>query len=69
MRSNATVGPPIELWIAEARALNGGRRLLLDEDDEYLRELRQAWQAGLKSAFDHLPKLPAQAPRMRLVDG
>jgi putative proteasome-type protease len=69
MRSNATVGPPIELWIAEARALNGGRRLLLDEDDVYLRELRQAWQAGLKSAFDHLPKLPAQAPRMRLVDG
>ncbi|MEZ5498337.1 MAG: peptidase [Steroidobacteraceae bacterium] len=69
MRSNATVGPPIELAICEARLMNGGRHLILDEDDEYLRALRQAWHAGLKSAFDRLPRLPAAPPKMRLVDG
>lgn len=68
MRSNATVGPPIELQIYAAGSLRFGKRLVLDHDNEYLRELRAAWQAGLKNAFENLPPLPLNRPNVQLVD-
>lgn len=69
MRSNATVGPPIELLIYEADSLGPGRHVVLEEFDEYLIALRGAWQSSLKKAFNELPKLPARSPSVRLVDG
>lgn len=69
MRSNVTVGPPIELLIYPTDSLRAGTRLALKEDDAYLRDLRLAWQAGLRKAFEGLPRLPAAVPRVRLVDG
>ncbi len=69
MRSNATVGPPIELLVYEADTMLPGQHMVLEEDDAYLRALRSAWQESLKRAFNDLPRLPAQAPRVRLVDG
>lgn len=70
MRSNVTVGPPVELLIYEANSLHTTFRLMLAEDDDYLRELRRAWQQGLQNAFENLPKLPVSpAARVRLVDG
>lgn len=68
MRSNLTVGPPIELAIYETRSLRPGYRYVLDEDDDYLRTLRSAWQERLKQAFAELPRLPARPPRVRIVD-
>jgi putative proteasome-type protease len=68
MRSNATVGPPVELLICPAGALRFGRRLVLQEDNEYLRELRLAWQQGLEEAFERLPGLPISRPPVQLVD-
>jgi hypothetical protein len=38
------------------------------EDDEYLRQLRRAWQDSLKASFLELPKLPLLSPSVRLVD-
>jgi putative proteasome-type protease len=68
MRSNLTVGPPIELLIYPAGSMSFGKRLILREDNRYLRELHRAWQAGLKETFDRLPPLPIQRPRVKLVE-
>jgi putative proteasome-type protease len=68
MRSNATVGPPVELLLYPADSLRLGKRLLLQEDNEYLRELRLAWQRGLEEAFERLPPLPLSRPSVQLVD-
>lgn len=62
VRSNVTVGPPIELMIYAVDSLREGTRLLLPEDDGYLYELRKGWQLGLQKAFENLPRLPAAAP-------
>ncbi len=63
MRSNVTVGPPIEIAILERDALQCVRRLRLDEDDPYLRALRQAWNQRLLQAFAELPPLEKDAFR------
>lgn len=68
MRSNVTVGPPIELLIHAAGNVGFNRRLMFREDNPYLSELRQAWQQGLKEAFERLPNLPVTRPAVQLVD-
>ena len=55
MRSNLTVGPPIELSVYEAGSLQPGRYYRFDEDSEYLRELKRNWHRLLKEAFKQLP--------------
>lgn len=55
MRSNLTVGPPIELTIYEANSFQPGRYYRFDEDSEYLRELKRKWDKSLKDAFKNLP--------------
>ncbi len=47
VRSNVTVGPPIELLIYERDSLNAGRRLYLTEDDPFAREISERGNAGL----------------------
>jgi len=68
IRSNATVGPPIELLIYPAGSMKFGKRLVLQEDNPYLGELRRAWQDGLKDTFERLPRLPINRPAVQLVD-
>lgn len=58
-RSNITVGPPIELLIYRENTLVLEPRLHLDENSEYLRALKSAWDQSLKDAFVRLPPLPA----------
>jgi putative proteasome-type protease len=55
IRSNLTVGPPVELLIYTAGALDGGRRLLFGEDSPYYRSLANAWNEGLRQALNNLP--------------
>ena len=68
IRSNATVGPPIELLIYPADSMKLSKRLVLQEDNPYLAELRRAWQEGLKDTFGRLPRLPFSRPAVQLVD-
>ena len=68
MRSNVTAGPPIELLSYVTDSLRFNKRLVLEEDNPYLLELRRAWQEGLKQAFENLPSLPAMRPTVHLVD-
>ena len=55
IRSNLTVGPPVELLIYKTNALDGGRRMLLAEDHPYYRALGDAWNEGLRQALNSLP--------------
>jgi putative proteasome-type protease len=55
MRSNLTVGPPIELTIYEADSFQPGRYYRFNEDSEYLREMKKTWDKLLKEAFKKLP--------------
>jgi len=55
IRSNLTVGPPVELMIYSANALDGGRHLIFQEDDPYYHALGDAWNEGLRQALNNLP--------------
>jgi putative proteasome-type protease len=55
IRSNLTVGPPVELLIYSANSLDGGRRLSFSDDDPYYRALGDAWNEGLRQALNNLP--------------
>jgi len=68
MRSNATVGPPIDLLLYSADGMRPGSQICFREDDDYLRSLRRHWQESLKTAFDRLPTLPLPSGSVRLVD-
>ena len=57
IRSNLTVGPPIELYELVTGPLQPGRYLSLDEQNEYMRNLRQSWNILMEEAFDKLPPL------------
>lgn len=55
MRSNLTVGPPVELTVYETDSLNVGRYHKFEEDSEYFRQLHKHWDKLLKDAFKKLP--------------
>lgn len=55
MRSNLSVGPPIELSIYENDSLTQGRYYRFDDDSEYLRQLHKSWDKLLKESFKKLP--------------
>jgi putative proteasome-type protease len=63
MRSNLSVGPPIELQLYQADSFVLNRYERFDSDSAYLRELKKQWSAGLLDAFSKLPPLSSAPPR------
>ena len=58
MRSNATVGPPLEcLFYRRDSLLPQERYTLLEEGHPYLTTLRRSWEDNIRLAFDKLPAL------------
>lgn len=55
MRSNASVGPPIELLCYERDSFVLDRYLCLEADDPYLLEIRRQWGEKIGRAFRELP--------------
>lgn len=55
MRSNASVGPPIELLCYERDSLRLDRYLVLADDDPYLAEVKRSWNENIVRAFKALP--------------
>lgn len=55
IRSNLTVGPPLELQLYPRDSLSEGRRLVMNENDGFYRSLSDAWSEGLKQALNRLP--------------
>jgi putative proteasome-type protease len=69
MRSNVSVGPPIEVLIFDLRHPVHTRHMIFGPDDDYLRELGRAWQGYVEKAFSVLPPLPPRpAELLRVVD-
>jgi putative proteasome-type protease len=63
MRSNATVGPPIDVLIYEKDGLSVGRHYVFQADDPYLLELKAAWDQKLKEAFSELHRFTWSEPQ------
>lgn len=68
MRSNAGVGPPIELMIYTAGSPGSHVHIVYGEDDPYLRQIREAWATNLRQAFEQLPPISLPPAKVRLVD-
>ena len=63
MRSNATVGPPIELLYYTTDALaEAATYYRFEENDPYLVSLRASWDDNIRMAFNKLPVLKAPEP-------
>jgi len=54
MRSNISVGPPIDVFCYRRDSLAAAFHQRLDEDDPYMAEIRHGWGEGLKAAFNGL---------------
>jgi len=68
IRSNVTVGPPVELLIYERDSLGEGRRIYFSEDDPYARQLSERWNEGLMKALQDLPPFPWETEMMATED-
>ena len=60
MRSNVSVGEPIEVLLYETNSLCLQHRVKLDEDSNYLREVRRQWDRKLREGLQSLQPLPMQ---------
>lgn len=60
MKSNATVGPPVDLLMYVAGELNVKRRRRLDLDDPLLNDIRVRWDRALRDAVQTLPVINLQ---------
>ncbi|MEN9251931.1 MAG: proteasome-type protease [Thermostichales cyanobacterium HHBFW_bins_127] len=55
MKSNISVGPPIDMILMKANTFRIRHRLRLKGGDPYLDQMRQSWEQSLKQAFERLP--------------
>jgi putative proteasome-type protease len=56
MKSNVTVGPPVELLLYRRDSLVLELYRRLDEDDSYLKALRASWAENIRLAIASLPR-------------
>lgn len=62
IRSNLTVGPPIDMLILPRDDIDAVQRLHFEEDNPYYRELAEQWGAGLAQVLESLPSFPCDCP-------
>jgi putative proteasome-type protease len=74
MKSNISVGPPINLVMYEADTFVVQHELNLRIGDPYLLKIRRLWEESLKQAFEQMPNMewqyqyPLKAPPDLVVD-
>ncbi len=61
IRSNASVGPPVELLIYPKDSYSFAQYYCFDGDDNYMLELKRAWHSKLQQAFAELPRIQSNA--------
>jgi putative proteasome-type protease len=59
MKSNASVGPPIELLVYQANSFNLNQHHYFEADDPYLLNVSREWGNQLNEAFRMMPRLPS----------
>jgi putative proteasome-type protease len=57
MRSNVTVGPPIELLMYRNNAFNGGEYRKFKAEDPELLAIHARWEHALRRAVEDLPAI------------
>jgi len=57
MRSNITVGPPIEVQIYHSDSFEPGDYHRFEQDSDYLREVKRSWDTNIKAAFKNMPPI------------
>jgi putative proteasome-type protease len=58
MRSNVSVGPPIDLMIYRRDTLASGFSIRLEDDDPYLQAIREGWGSAIFTAFHDIKHDP-----------
>jgi len=61
IRSNLSVGPPIELLHYKANSFELKHHNIFHNNDEYLQELRNSWNSGLQTLFNRLPRFDGES--------
>ena len=71
LRSNISVGLPLDLLVYEADRLRVTKFVQIDQDNEYMQMIRNTWGARLRQVFSEIPDptwrealAPAQTPRL-----
>jgi putative proteasome-type protease len=57
IKSNLSVGPPIEVMIYQRDSFKAGRHYIFEESSDYLREVSKAWDEKLREAFASMPPI------------
>lgn len=57
MQSNLTVGPPIDVVLYHRDSFEISRQYRFEENSEYLKQIRESWDARLKEAFANMPPI------------
>lgn len=55
MKSNVSVGPPVDILCYRTDSLQANMKARLDEDDPYLQEISRKWQDGLVKLINQMP--------------
>jgi putative proteasome-type protease len=56
MRSNISVGPPVEVAVYERDSFDIAHHIVLDYDSRLLLQMEDSWNQGLKRALSDLPR-------------
>ena len=56
IKSNATVGPPIEVLVYKKNSFDASYRIKMNEGDAYLQNIKQVWHNAMLAGFAQLPR-------------
>ena len=56
MKSNVSVGPPVDILCYRNDSLQANMRARLEEDDPYLEEIGRKWQDGVMQLVQQMPE-------------
>jgi putative proteasome-type protease len=54
LKSNLSVGLPLDMVVYEANALQSNKVVCIDEDNPYLKMLHDSWGVKLREVFDSI---------------
>jgi len=57
IKSNLTVGPPIEVMLYSKDSFLANRHYIFEENSDYLREVSRSWDEKLREAFAAMPPI------------
>ncbi|CAA9890819.1 putative proteasome-type protease [Candidatus Methylobacter favarea] len=68
IRSNASVGPPVELLIYRKDSFSLDEYYSFEGDDDYMLQLRRCWENKLREAIAALPDLDKESAKSMQID-